>query len=313
MKYIIAVFITLLLSSNVSNGQSTDSVEINLNQNEKIEQLVKENQTLTSQKSEIVDILKWSIGSILIIIIALLTSSVYFNFRLSRKEIENINKGIELEIKNFKIDLEKSISQKIELFENSSKENTDNLKVNFTKLEKELNAKIDRDNTKLLDGFQNQLDEFNINYRQQITTIEKSLTSQINTFENLIKQLKDNLLEKINTNSEEINKNNKNVLDLIERVKKSITASIERNAGYMWEAKGVLSNALNSYRRECEIHIDLGNDFMIGLSLDSLKKIAEQMGKVYSYDQKDLEKLFDKLPSKYDETKEVLRKLFDKK
>jgi hypothetical protein len=312
MKYLIAVLITIVLSSITLANQPKDSLEAQQKNNEKTEQLVHENQLLSNQKSEIVDVLKWSIGSILIIIIALLGSSVYFNFRLSRKEIDNINKGIELEIKNFKIDLEKNISEKIAEFEKSNNVSTENIRERFVILEKELNTKIDRDNTKLLDGFQNQLDEFNSNYRQQVSTIEKSLSSQIMTNENLVEQLKNSLLEKINSNSEKIDNNNKYVLELIEKVKKSITASIERNAGYMWEARNVLSNALNAYRRECEIHIELGNDFMIGFSLGSMKDIAKQMGKIESSNQKNIERLFDKLPSKYDDSKAELREYFNK-
>lgn len=305
---IIFVFISNAIASNI------DTVPIEKKQSEKIEQLKCENSDLKEQKSEVINVLKWSIGSIIIIIIALIGSNVYFNFRLSSKEIENIKKGIELDIKNIRIEIEKSISEKLNELNENFQKNNDKLKNDFSILEKEINTNIKNDNSKLSDKFQNQLDEFNNNYRQQISTIEKSFSSQLMALQENLEKAKENLDEKINTNTKKLNSTENALTKSIEISNKSIRASIERNAGYMWETRGVLSNSLTSYIRECEIYIELGGiDDMIELSLSNIIGIVKKMNIISNYDKYDLENLFKKLPSKFNQTKTDIKDLIDKK
>ncbi len=356
------LFIVLVLSYSLSFASDSikyTAIEKPLIANESA-QLQKENSELREQNTEMAELFKWSISSILLIILALLGSSVFFNFRLSKKELENINKGLELDMRNLKIKLEKDISEKMSIMENAYVKNVEESKNSFLALEKEfnsnfgafqnkteknisqkmqsleeltrnhieksksefdllvkeINSNIKNDNSKLIDRFQNQLDEFNTNYRQQITTIEKSLNSQFTGLEKRLEQTNENLLEKIKKTEEKGASNHDKITNELAYAKKIIQADIERNAGYMWEARGVFSNSFRSYVRECEIYTELNRDAMISLSLSSIKDMALKLKSIDESDRNSITHLFEKVPSKYDNKKmeilEILNKIENK-
>lgn len=309
--FLILLIISFYSSYGINNEKDT---VVNAPEKEsiKVELLEKQNIELKEQKSEIVEILKWSIGSIIIIIIALFGSSFYFNFRLSKKELDNVNKGIELDIKNQKIEFEKFLNEKIIEFNDKNKENIDKINSSFNELVKEINSSIKKDNSSLIDRFQNQLDEFNSNYRQQIKTIEKSFNSQIKSTQQLFENEKEVLFEKIESNSKKIESNNSNLQKEINYTEKTIRASIQRNAGYYWETTGVLSNSLRSYMNECNIYLDLDKVSMVELSLNNIKQIVEKLKSIDNYDKKELDTLLERIPSKYNSMKINIQELVGK-
>jgi len=332
----------LFASDSLVNMDVKEPLMIN-----KTVQLQNENLELKSQNTSLAELFKWSISSILLIIIALLGSSVYFNFRLSKKELENINKGLELDMRNLKIKLEKDISLKLELMENTYLKNAEenrnafasltkdinssfgtfqnkvennitqkmlsieeltrnyieNSKADFSFLVKELNTNIKNDSSKLTDRFQKQLDEFNANYRQQITTIEKSLNSQFSGLEKRLDQTNESLLEKIKSTEEKGTSSHSALINDLAYTKKIIQADIERNAGYMWEARGVFSNSLRCFIRECEIYVELNRDAMISISLSNIKGIASKLKSIDKSDKNSIERLFENVPSNHDSKK----------
>lgn len=313
MKIILIVFILTVYSISFASASIKDTISKTHNKNESIELIKSENSKLLKQNTEIAELLKWSIRSILLIIIVVLGSSVYFNFRLSSKEVENINKGIELQIEKHKIEVEATISEKLESLENKYKDNTKRINDDFTLLTKEINSTIKTDNSKLVESFQNQLDEFNSNYRQQIVSIEKSFDSQIKSYEKTLEQLKENVIDRIEKNSESIKSANNSFHKNIKWLEKHLSATIYRNAGYMWESKEVFVNSLRSYILECEIHIELKNNPLIKLSLINIKDIIKKMDEINEENMiNELDKLFSKLPSEYNIIIAEIRELISK-
>jgi heme/copper-type cytochrome/quinol oxidase subunit 2 len=304
-------------------------------QNSNTELLEKKNSELKEQKAEIIGTLQWTVGAFLIIIVAFLGSSVYFNYRSSKEANNNSKKEMELRLEELKRAFEIEISEKLGSLTSSFKANTKNINddfvvlsnkindtantttkemnANFVSLTKELNENVKKDNSKLVDAFQKQLKEFNENYRLQIATIEKSFDERIESSEKELEQHKEYAIKTMeNTN------------DTIEAIKKSLTAKIDANVkiveakicrvkGYMWRFAEIYNNALRSFIEEGEIYFELEQMSMIELSLSGAKSILLKMQVVDEYDINKLDILFQKLPTSYNtqiiEINEIIKKM----
>lgn len=241
MKKIILIlfwgFCSIIIhGQNKTINDSTTILNTKVNQIETLDNTYKVlyEETRTNN-SELLKSFQWSVGSILLIIIAIFGGSIYFNFRFNKNELSNLLQQVDLKIKDIKSDLLKNQESEIEQLEIIFNKKYDTLSQDFKELQsttiKEINEyklKIEenlrshqefstKETSKLSDDFakkiesisnkyQNQLDTFNDNYKQQINTINQNINKQVDTINTSTEKQINSIAEIFNTKVEVINK-----------------------------------------------------------------------------------------------------------
>lgn len=274
MKFVIFLFYFITISISAETAKKTPEVApVNI----EVKELQKEILKLKYQKSELISLFQFSVGSIITILVLFLGGSAFANYRLSTKETENINSAIKLGLKENKLEFQDITFSKFESISKNSLENIDLINKRFEKLASDLNSSIKTDNIKLVDDFKNTLDVFNSNYRQQISMLENSFSSQINQLEKSIQKTENILNEKIldfnKLNSEKLKLSRD---DLVKKIKVS-ELKTSRVEGYLWDSRGVHINSIRAFLEECQGHAEHNNERMVRLCLRNIDPILDKM------------------------------------
>lgn len=244
-----------------------------------IEFLEKENAQLKAEKSDLISILQWSLGSILVIIVALFGSSYLFTFRLNKKELDNIEAGFALKIKEL-----------------------------MTNFGNEINANVKEDSNALVGRFQKQLDEFNLNYRQQIDNLQTSFSTQIHSMEKTNEDRSESLKTEIRGTEDRLKK-------LLKSTETELQAYVYRVEHYMWKTREVWVNALWCLLSEAEIYFEKNNNGMIELCtkdiINVIETIVEHETELSKYDKESIIKFSEKLPESLNVEKNKLLEIID--
>jgi len=261
---------------------NTDSIyEILYNQTEK-------------ENSRIQEIFLWSMGSIIIIIIAIFGSNIFFNFRFNKKELENLTQQIDLKI-------QKITEESIESLKASQNNYQEKIENNLKETEKE---------------FQNLLKSFNENYSQQINNLNGNTAKQIETLQDSFnKQLSltaQNTIENFISVKKEINQGIKSNNLEISKLENKIKRDLARVQAHLWDGREVFSNSLTSRMDELEILIK--NKHNLDFYLNDLIENLEKVRKLSKYDHKKLLSLIDKIDSEtYKEKVEKIKLISENK
>lgn len=243
------LIMSIALLSMTSLAQKVDNSKIKINQNVKTDsvhsELKTENGTykilyedIKKNNQELTDSFQWSIGSILLIIIAIFGGSIYYNFRFNKNELSNLMQKVNLKIQEIKNDLLKEQENDIKRLESNINEKTKELSDSFkflqdntiqrllneikdfkSKIENNLNEQQERtvnkiemlqsDFSKNIDelskNYQNQLFSFNENYKQQINTLNINVNKQVDTVNENTNKLINSLTEVLNIKVQTIN------------------------------------------------------------------------------------------------------------
>lgn len=304
------------------------------------------------EKSGVVKILLWSIGSIIIMIFTFLAVSIYFNYRIGTKEVDNISKQLNLDTKEkFKL-FEEQYKNDFKLSKDEigsrNKEfvkQFDSLKIAFSETQNALLSDfndemkaITESNTKLMQkvqeqlsgyieeqrkdiksdtelikvNFQKQLDNYNDNYNLQISSFEKNTDRRFETIENRIKLSNEDLLNKL----DEIKKYNRLSEQKLKMQTDSnsdyLTALIYTNSAMIWDVQKVNSNTLMYQLMAAELYIK-GNKGNITFSFLQIIETSKKIDKFSEYIGLLLKKLIEIIPDNYDMYKEELTNIYNQK
>lgn len=214
-----------------------------------------------SKKSntELLETFRWAIGSIIIILIAIFGSNIFFNFRFNKKELENLLQQIDLKIQGVRTSLLDEIEVENEKIKKEFETKSAKISEDFESLQKETISGIIKENNNfkqkienlfsaqttkneelinnfnlalgdtakgLSNNYQNQLDTFNKNYSQQINSLNESFNLQIKTLlESHNQQFKlynEKTDDKINSISKELESKESKLSNLIESSKQQL-------------------------------------------------------------------------------------------
>lgn len=232
-------------------------------------------ENLRYYNDKILNTIYWAIGSLAIAMFAIVGANIFFNFSISRKEIENIKKSFGLEIETVKNEYDKLIQSEVS---------------NFIK---ESNKKIKEDFKSLSDNLQNQIKIMSDNFGYQISTNKDKLE-----YEN------EKLLDKLSQIEEKFKNEVKDISDSIIDIKGNIQIELFDIIARIWLLDGVEINALNIFVDKALLEIELNQSLghTLGQIIDILGKIKE----IDAYYITKINKLINKIP---DENKLLKEKI----
>lgn len=235
-------------------------------------------ENLKYSNDKILDTIYWALGSIAIVIFALLGTNLFFNFRINKEEIENIKKSFNLELEGVKNKYDKLIKSEIDDFAEES------------------NNRIKGDFKYLSDNLQNQINIMSDNFGSQISTNKDKL-------EDKTKQL----IEQISKMKEELESEIKDVQTSIINTKENIDIELLGINAKIWELEGVNINALNDFIEKALLEIKL-NQSLSG-SLDHIIEMLEKIKEISTWDNKKVNELINKIPEGYRLLKEKIESI----
>jgi len=292
---LIVLFISISLFSQTNDTLSQTNKNSKPIENENIESVYKILYEQTEKEnSKIQEIFLWSMGSIIVIILAIFGSNIFFNFRFNKKELENLTQQIDLKIQTIR---EKSIEM---------------LKADQLSYQEKIEKSLKETEIE----FQNLLKSFNENYSQQIDNLNSNTVNQIETIQDSFnKQLllsKQNTEDKILVIKKEIKQivgeNRLEILNLESNIKRDNA----RIKAHLWDGREVYSNSLTSRMDELEILIKGSSnlEFYLNDLIDNLNKVK----RVSKYDYDKLFRIIEKINSdSYNEMIELIISIANEK
>ncbi|MFT6902355.1 MAG: hypothetical protein ACJAXS_002565 [Colwellia sp.] len=288
-------FITLSVGAEVAK-KAPQSTPINVQE----EVLQKEIVILKQERSDLIDFFKFSMGSIITILVIFLGGTIFSNYRLSTKESENIKNTIALGLKENKLEFESITHSKFEGIQSKNQEEINLINEKFNTLASTQSTEIKTDNARLVNNFQKQLEEFNINYRQQISTLESNFSTQITQFEKSIEKSELSFKEAITTSNNDTTAKIDKSVDSIDKKITSIKLDHKRTEGYMWEHRGVYVNSLNCFIDECVGFAEKDSEGMVKLSIGNVDKILDKTSELLKTQKDSFIAKLNTIPKKYD-------------
>lgn len=241
-------------------------------------------------------------------------SNIWFNIR----EVRSIKKGIDSKIEKGNAAALSAVKDQINSL---SKEKTKEINEMKTKLQEEVTANITsltgkyseftgkiredikKDNIQLSTILDERIKSYSDNLLSQIKTLETLANERSETMNKSLTLFESTFTGKLDTTENKMAALKEEMYKNIGKMEKELRTDIYRDAGYMWETRKVLSNALTSFISEGEINLELGNSGMVRLSLYDVSRILRLMKNdkynLSEYEYNNLIKYIDSLPSEY--------------
>jgi hypothetical protein len=232
--------------------------------------LEKKLKEVEANKSELVEVLKWSIDKIIILIIAIFSINWFVGWRINKQEIVKIKKNINLELNRSKLEILEDIESKNHELQKANSLYTSSIRDDFNKLTNELKSELKGDSSKLVDNFQKQLDDFNSNYRQQLTNINNNFQAQFDSGKDSSERIETSLIGKITNLDKKVDNENLKINNLINSSIKATEAKMLRVEAYMWRTRKVPRNVIMTFFDEALIYLELDNKVMIKMGLEQI-------------------------------------------
>ncbi len=300
MKHILILLFILFLST-ASKIESPDSLsktklENNLQQKTKVTEstnidykLLYENQK--DYHKDLLSTVFWALGSILVVVLAIIGSNLYLNFRFNKKQYDNLVSEYEIKIN----DLEKILNEKVD---QKIKKNQDESKADFSDYKVELTNSQGEKINEIYNGFKERLDSFSENLKEQILSV-KDRHENLNK---LVDKNAENIKVKLDLLENSFGKN-------LETESMKLKIDISEIEAEMWKSKGIFLNALFVYLDQSVYSIKV--DWLWNLKY-ALRNIIEMLNKVKIVEERHY-KLFDKLmpsiPDEYADNKSKIIEL----
>lgn len=225
----------------------------------------------------------WALGGIITVILAIIGSSVFFNFRFNKVEVENISNRALTKIEEAKNRYANEIEEKLNEFilstKNSIKNNENELATTYKELLKSYS-----------ENFNSQIKTNKESTEEKLKNIEKSISTNDQLNDERIKVLKSDFDYTIKT--QEIR--------------------IFHNEAELWNVREVYANALRYYIKECSVGLEIDYDWLIELRSKKICETIESMDSLDDGLRKELNEFLDKIPEEYDEEKSAIIKKLDK-
>jgi hypothetical protein len=341
-KTIFTILIILVYTFN-SFCQEKDTINNSVNDSTKI--LLLKNQSNISEldyykllyensnknNEAYVSLIQWSLGLSFAFLLAIIGSQIFFNYRISKKEIISIRKDLEeriSELKNtlteniedkfnsqnlsFKKDFEKTekqLNEKIEIINSRFSGFKSEIKSDFDKTEKQLNEKIEIINSRFSDFKSEIKSDFDKNEIQLNEKIE-IINNRFSDFKSEIKsdfdkseiQFLDKINNQFDSKSKIVELQIKAISLRFTKEIKSLNNDIIKNTGHLWELRGVSANALTRFIDSALLQIELKRE--VKYILDDLIKTLTKVTEIHITNYENLDLLTEKI-------KETHKKYFD--
>lgn len=307
-------------------------------------QLLYENQK--EYTSDIITTVYWALSSIMLIILAIIGSNIFFNFRFNQKLFKELEDKLRNDFSQVGNDLikisadqitnykEKSSNDILEykqeiikLLQSSSKQLDDKYEDKIDNLTKGLNKHLESSKMVYVENL-NQLTQ---DYNERLSTASKNITKQMEATQKLLDERNSNLnnsIKKINNKLENLNNNlekykndsvgfvkseitnlKHDVLESIKYEDNIIKMGLYQISSEVWILRKVFAIALRYNISEANIKIELGWLNNLGYSLDGILDVLTKMNVPIGQNEiDDIIVILDKAP---DETIETKQKIMD--
>ncbi len=257
------------IEHNITSMQNTNTgtLQNNISQTEAYK-LMYENQK--DSNSKIIETVYWALGALATVILGIIGTNVFFNFRVNKKDIESITNNMNTTVEQIKGDMYKIIQTKIDDYIQRSGQKFEN---DFLVFEQKQDAQI-----KL----------FSDNLDSKINSVVETLKTNISTNYSEQNRKYDTLTKSINTKYIE--------LQII------ICDCIAQ----LWMLRHVNANSIIYYVRKGEFQLEIGRD--VELTLNEIIKILKETSSLSTY-YSEINKFINKLPDCYEIQKETIIKL----
>lgn len=252
----------------------------------------------------IISTVYWALSSILIVILAIVGSNIYFNFRFNRKQYEDLIEEQTDKINELERKLIESINSKALKIETEYKDSSE-------KFQSEIKAFQDERFKETLGEFKNRLESFSQNLKEQIQAQKeridnnyKSTEERQNNISNLIVEND----EKYKTRFHEVNETIK--LTVNYEVNR-LSIKIEDLQADFWKNKQLYSNALGCYIRQANSIIEIKWFWHLKFTLKDIIEIINMEKTIDKYYLPKLEELLLKIPEEYSADKSILTGLIN--
>lgn len=231
------------------------------------------------------------------------------NWWFNDKKVKDVINEIDFKIKSSVSTIDKDLTDKINTFLNDKVSELNQLQSKLqeevsTNL-KELTLHINNSNDKIKDDIRNneqnlssvfnkQLDNLSDNFKQQLSNLNDSINTNNSNIKDLFESKIDNVKNQLNSDIQ------KTITEL-----STIRSSIYRNEYWMWEARGVPSNALRALLNELEIKIQ--QQYPLDFYLRQISEISSKLSFFSKGDKERARELLSKI-SGHDEVVENILK-----
>jgi len=282
MKKIILIIFLFILLSCIIPEYTVISQNNNQIDEKNVYKLMYEN--VKDSNKKILQTVYWSLSSILIVIIAILGSNIYYNYKVNKQEIENLKQEIDTHINEVKNEIYNSISK------------------NFNDYTKDTRTELKNDVEKYSESYIKQLNllEENLKNRIEINTeYSNKLYDQLDKIYNIFKDT----FQKIDDTSEKLE-------EKIENNHQKILIDIYDIKAQLMESNSSLDLALMYYASKLKIEIDI--DSNCENTLNDIISIIKRLDSLPQHNNYDLNEIIFSVPNKYEAQKEIIISLIKK-
>ena len=312
MKSITIIFIFLLLSVqsfcekdsiNTYRPNNEDKNIISQNLGNNIDyRLLYENEKEYNEK--ILGTIYWALSSILVIILAIIGSNIFFNFRFNKKQYQELENDLKQRLKELENEIienntEKQNKLKDKLFE-VVQTNRNEILNSLSEDKKEIKQDLSKELSDFSENIKNQIDFIQkIIDERQANTIAKlsSLESSFNLLESDFEEYKEFVDSHVDKRIETLDKK---IKEDIRYETNLLKLDVYDNDANIWELRGVSINALRGFIKEAKTKIELGwkdnLSYTLGSIYESLKNLN---GYIYESEYNDLKMILDATPDKF--------------
>lgn len=332
-KKLITLLIALSLSINAF-CQQTNSIkatfrESGINQKKIVPEKLSEldyykllYENTNNSNATYISLIQWSIGISFTFLLVIIGSQIFFNYRISKKEIVFIKKDLEekiSELKNTLIEVieERFILQKLELkndFDKSEKQlnkSIETINNNFISFKSESKNDFDKSEKLLLERIEtlnNNFSLFRSEIKNNFNKSEKILFEKVESINNNFtnfkseskisfdkseKQLTEKLDKQFNSQTKLVELELKMLNTTIDNKTKDLKNEIQKNSGYIWKLKGVEAIALSRFLSSAFLEIELGRE--IKYILNDIIDIVKDLTEIHKVDHNNLDSLMVKI------------------
>lgn len=292
MKKIIFLIITIFTYSTlISNNIKKDSIlkeSVELKKKDTL--ILSENDTYkllyenTKESNEkILATIYWSLSLITAVILAIIGSSIFFNFKFNKKEIENVLTENDKILEKIKNDHLLIIDSRLDNYEKESK------------------IILKKENSELKKTYQELIKSYNDNLNSQLDSQKELLDEKLKIYN-----------KKFDDYRETQKADKTKIFDEIEMQTNRVEMLLSNVEAKVWEQKEVYGNALTCYIEEGLLSLKIDFGWNLKYVLPNIILMIKKIEEIDKYDSENLADFISEIPSEYSKLKRIISELLEK-
>jgi hypothetical protein len=261
-------------------------------------------ETQKNYSSDIIATVYWALSSILVIILAIIGSNLFFNFKFNKKQYLELENELIQNINNIEKKLNEQINKQIE---NNKNELGTVFKENLIVSQNQQNLKT----KELTDSYKERLNSYSDNLKEQVLTLKdrielfqkESLESDKNINSTLSKKIED-----LNSDFKKITNGLNKEIDDNSIDLQIATQGLEAD---IWRFKKVYANALTCYVSQTKLAVEINRKWQLKHTLRDIKEVLIKIDILDENDIREIEELYSIIPDEYKIQKSEIKKLVD--